>query len=462
MKRKLKTSLITSYVLLALISTILISILANIFLENQFKDYVINNQKNRTNQIIASFSKTYIAEKRWDVAVVENIGVGAMEYGMIVSLYSPAGKKLWDAREHNNGICEAMIKHMSQNMISHFSYWKGGYMEETKEILVNSKIVGTVKIGYYGPYFFTDNDLAFLKTLNEIIILVGVVSLVLAVIVGIMMASNISRPIVRVISTAQRITKGHYKERINENSKIIEINELTGTINNLAENLGVQETLRKKLTGDVAHELRTPLTTLQTHMEAILDGVWEPSMDRIESCYEEIIRINRLVGDLEKVARFDCDNMALDKTKFDLKELTQKTLMNFQSEAMNRKITLSFEGEQTSIIGDKDKITQVLVNLLSNALKYTPDGGRVQVLINSQKDCTELFIKDNGIGIAEEDLPHIFERFYRADKSRSRKTGGSGIGLTITKAIVDAHGGEINVLSKLGEGTEFYVKLKRS
>lgn len=459
MKWKLKTSLIVSYVILILICTGLISILANWFLENQFKNYVIRNQKARVEGIVSSLSKAYEGEKKWDTAVVENIGMGAMENGMIVSLFDIAGRKLWDARLHNNGICEAMIRHMGQNMMSRYSYWKGGYMEESKNIVMDGKLTGVVRIGYYGPFFFTDNDLAFLRTLNEIILVVGIVSLLLALAVGIGIASRISKPITGVITSAKGIANKHYDKKIEIQSNILEIDELTETINELGESLQNQENLRKKLTGDVAHELRTPLTTLQSHMEAMLDGVWEPTTDRLMSCHEEVLRINRLVGDLENLSQYDRELLKLDITEFDFAELMRKTIRNFDGEAATKEITVKVEGEETIILADRDKITQVIVNLMSNALKYTAPGGKIQAKARKLAAGIEFSIIDNGIGIHEEDINLIFERFYRADKSRTRKTGGAGIGLTIVKAIVEAHGGEICVKSMLGEGSEFRVLL---
>jgi two-component system, OmpR family, sensor histidine kinase BaeS len=459
MNKTLKRKLITSYILVGVISIFLISILANFFLVNQFKDYVIKNQQTRNKEILMSLNNAYTTEKHWNVDVIENVGMDAMQYGMIVSVYDLLGRMIWDARKYNNGICEAMITHMSDNMMKYNSNWKGAYVEKSNPMYVNSTKVGTVKIGYYGPYYFSDNDLAFLTTLNKIIVVVGIFSLLFAIIIGIVMAGAISRPIQRVIRSTKLISKGHYNDRINEKSNIKEINELTGTINDLAENLNTQESLRKKLTGDVAHELRTPLTTLQTHIEAILDGVWEPSVDRITSCHEEITRINRMVGDLEKVSKYESKNFILDKTRLNLMELVKNVLVNFEGEFLNKNIKVDFDGHNADYYGDKDKLTQVVVNLLSNALKYTPEGGNIFVSVNKNSENIEIIVKDNGIGISNEDLPYIFERFYRADKSRSRQTGGAGIGLTIAKSIIDAHKGEIEVNSKLNEGTEFKVRL---
>jgi len=257
------------------------------------------------------------------------------------------------------------------------------------------------------------------------------------------------------------ISRGYYGSRIEEKSGTKEIAQLTETINNLAETLENQENLRKRLTADVAHELRTPLATLQSHIEAMIDGIWEPDAERLKSCHEEIMRISRLVGDLEKLAKYESENLVLIKTDFDISELIRHIMKNFENNFANKGIEIKFTGRKEVVTADRDKISQVIVNLLSNALKYTQNAGTVQVTVNGTHDAVEIKVKDTGIGIPPEDLPHIFERFYRADKSRNRLTGGAGIGLTITKAIIDAHGGSINVTSRVGEGTEFIVSLPK-
>ena len=223
--------------------------------------------------------------------------------------------------------------------------------------------------------------------------------------------------------------------------------------------LDKQEKLRRRLTADVAHELRTPLATLQSHMEAMIDGVWEPDTARLTSCHEEIMRISRMVGDLEKLSKYESENLILHREAFDLSELVQHIIKNFETEFMSKHVSLDFKGEVSPVFADSDKISQVIVNLLSNALKYSPAGKTVQIIVAHDKNWTVLKIKDTGIGISSEDLPHIFERFYRADKSRNRESGGSGVGLAIVKAIVDAHGGKISVSSVMNEGTEFTVSL---
>ncbi|MDR1622017.1 MAG: cell wall metabolism sensor histidine kinase WalK, partial [Synergistaceae bacterium] len=198
-----------------------------------------------------------------------------------------------------------------------------------------------------------------------------------------------------------------------------------------------------------------------THIEAMIEGVWEPTYERLTSCHEEIERISRLVRDLESLARVDSDNLKLDKTQVDLLELVKKTLCHFEADIAARKLDVMVEGSCPNVWGDRNRIQQVLTNLLTNAVKYTPTNGELRVVLSDRDSSVLLAVEDNGIGIAENELPFIFERFYRSDKSRSRLSGGSGIGLAIVKSIVTAHGGKVGVESHLGKGSRFQVTLPK-
>jgi two-component system sensor histidine kinase BaeS len=441
----------------------LISLFINVFLQNQFKDYIIKQQQQKNNELVSLVEKQYNASNgSFNKSVIENIGVNALEQGIIMKVKDDAGKTVWDATIHNNGLCVQMLTHMSNNMLSHYPNFKGGYVQTNYPIKVNFKDVGSVELGYYGPYYFTDNDINFLNNINTILIFIGIFFLALALVLGAFMAKRISTPISKTVSAAQHISKGNFKERIIEKSSTKEINQLISTINNLADTLEKQEALRKRMAADVAHELRTPLANLQSSLEAMIDGIWKPTSERLRSSHEEIIRITKMVGDMEKLARIEAENVTLNKSRFDVSELIRHIVNNFETGFKNKDIKLNFSEERDIIEADKDKISQVVTNLLSNALKYTHEGGIVEIQVKGSDDLTEITVQDNGKGIAAEDLPYIFERFYRADKSRNRLTGGLGLGLTITKAIVESHKGTITVSSELNKGTKFIVTIPKN
>lgn len=461
MKYSLRSRLTLSYITIAMVCVLLISILANLFLETQFREYVKNNQEKRNREVVSRISQQYRQDKGWDKDAIQNIGINALENGMIISIKDIKGQAVWDATKYNNGMCQQMIVHMSRNMTSRYPNWKGEYTWIEYPVISSFKEVGSVEIGYYGPFYFSESDLAFINSLNRVFIGVGLLSLALSLAFGYMTARRISRPISQVTDTAEMISKGCYDCRSGKISNIKEIGQLTVTINNLAETLKNQEMLRKRLTADVAHELRTPLATLQSHIEAIIDGIWKADKKRLGSIHDEIMRLKRMVGDLEKLAKYESESISLNRSEFSLNELVKSILMNFENEYSAKDIQIEFEEETVNMCADRDKISQVIINLISNAIKFTSEGGRIGIQLRDEGDDAVMKVQDTGAGIAPKDLPHIFERFYRADASRSRATGGSGIGLTITKAIVDAHRGRIEVESKPMEGAKFIVMLPK-
>jgi two-component system, OmpR family, sensor histidine kinase BaeS len=460
MKYSLVQKISVSFILVIIISITLISTLSNIFFENNFREYVIEKQNQKNNDLVYSVSQLYKGNKTWEVNSIENLGVAALEEGMIIKVKDVDGNIIWDATVHNNGLCSQMIEHMGNNMISKYPNLNGGYIETKYDINTNNNsIIGTLEIGYYGPFYFNDSDLIFINGINKVILGVGAFSMLISLIIGSIISKRISLPILKVINKTKLISDGYFDDRIEEKSNTIEISQLITSVNDLANSLQKQDILRKRLTSDVAHELRTPLTSLQGNLEAIIDGVWQPTEERLKSCHEEILRITRLVSDLEELTQYESDNLILNKTLFNLSETIQNTIINLEKEYISKEITVEFNNEVENIFADKDKITQVIINILSNAIKYNKIGGNIEIKIIKDENKIIIIFKDNGVGISKDDVSHIFERFYRADKSRNRSTGGSGIGLAISKAIIEAHGGNITANSELNKGTEIIVTL---
>lgn len=460
MRHSLRTKLSVSYILVAIICILLLSVFTNYFLDKYFQEYVRQNQEQKSEEIVKSLAQLYQTDGIWDDGYLEGVGVSALQKNLIIRIKDQDGKLLWDANVQDHRQCVMIIEEMAQNMKRYHPSLDGNYEEKPYPILVDDVIIGQVEIGYYTPFHLDETDLEFLYTLNKVQIGVGLFSLLLALLVGGIMARRLSTPISRVTDTAQMISRGYYDDRIEEESSTIEIGQLTEAINNLAQSLESQELLRKRLTADVAHELRTPLATLQSHMEAMIEGIWEADKARLESCHEEIVRIGKMIGGLEKLAKYE-NEVTLDKQSFDIKELISRILSNFENSFSSEDIEVDIRAEESVILADKDKISQVIVNLLANALKYTPSGGWIKINVNNLEDNVVIRISDNGVGISKEDIPYIFERFYRADGSRNKFTGGLGLGLTISKAIVDAHKGQITVRSESNVGTEFVVLLPK-
>ena len=303
----------------------------------------------------------------------------------------------------------------------------------------------------------------FLQEITDLIILISLLMIIVAISISIFLSQKISKPIIVISKMTDFIKRGGYDQRLEYESSILEIDNLINSINELSKELYKMENMRKMLTSDISHELRTPLTSIQTHLEAMIDGVWEPSPERLNSVNEEVIRLSHLVDQLKNLTKYDTEKNKLEISEVNLKQLIKNIIYNNQSVAFEKNIDIEYDLQEVIAKVDKEKITQVIVNLISNAIRYTncncKSEGKIIIKLYKEDDFIKIIVKDNGIGIPKKNLNYIFERFYRVDKSRCRNTGGTGIGLTICKSIIDLHKGKIEVKSKVNEGSEFTITL---
>ena len=297
---------------------------------------------------------------------------------------------------------------------------------------------------------------------DRVILVMRGAFIVLSVIVGVIMARHITRPIAGVIDTAQDIAKGSYGVQTDLVSSTTETANLVNAINKMSSALEREEQQKRQISSDVAHELRTPLSNLQSHMEAMIDGIWKPTKPRLVSCHAEIVRLNDIVEHLQELYLIENKKTELRFEHVDFSAVISSVLQDFELIAKEKNIRISKQVSQGSMVfADSQRLTQGVINLISNAVKYTPAGGKIVVRFQEKDAYSLISVRDTGCGIPEEDLPHIFERFYRVDKSRNHATGGMGIGLAITKAIVDAHAGLLRVNSEVDKGTKFTICLPR-
>ena len=462
--RSFRTQLTLTISLLIFVTITLISIIANILINKEFEDYARRQQKNQGNNIVTNLLSQYDAStNKWSVEYVHGVGMSALYDGYIIKLSDLEGNVVWDAKNHDMETCNQVMMEITTLMEKRRPELAGNFISQNYILHQNGQEIGSVTIEYYGPYFLSESEFNFLDSLNLILLMIGIFALLCSIVAGGILAKRISRSIIKTAGIAKQISKGNYKIRFNGKIKTRELDELVSAINHMSESLETQETLRKRLTTDVAHELRTPLTAVASHLEAMIDGLWDITPQRLQSCNEEISRISGLVTDLEQLAKVENENLCLNKDDVDLLELARIVAGNFEMESMKKNITITVEGPNAIVFADKDRLNQVLTNLVSNAIKYTFESGKISVVIQDTENEGIISVQDNGIGIPEKDLPYIFERFYRTDLSRNRATGGAGIGLTIVKSIVTAHGGTVKAESDQGKGSRFTVQIpKRS
>lgn len=459
----LRTMIAVRFALIVLAVVFLISIAANILIGRQFEKYVGEQQRKTAEELAQNISYQYDgASGEWNIDYIHGLGMYALNEGYIIKLYDDNGETVWDAEHHDMTLCARMMDTISVRMQEKRSDIQGEFVSHRVVLKQEDKEIGFLDISYYSPYYLTENDFQFMEALNRILIAVGIVSLLGAVIMGLILANSITKPIARTVKITKQISDGDYNIRFRDDVRTRELSGLVCAVNQMAESLEKQENMRKRLTSDVAHELRTPIANISSYLEAIIEGVWEPTPERLQNCYDELDRISKLVSDLERLRQVEYENLILHKTDVDLLELTQTVIRNFENRLVQKNLCCTVNGSSAVVSVDSDRMQQVVTNLVSNAVKYSNENGNIRVLIEDKKDFAAIRVEDDGIGIAEEDLNLIFERFYRTDKSRNRKTGGAGIGLTIAKTIVQAHGGSILVESKVGYGSRFTVVLPKT
>lgn len=460
MKTGLKARLSMGFALIVLVTVAAISLLANLLINRQFEQYVEHQQREFADDLAASLGDQYDDKTgQWNLDYVHGFGMYALNDGYIIKLYDKEGEVVWDAQNHDMTLCHQIMGNILLRMQEQKPQTEGNFVTQRYELTQKQAQVGYADISYYSPFSFDENDFRFVDSLNRILGAVAVVCLALAAAAGIALAGHISSPIVKTMEIAREISEGNYGIRVQPEGSIRELQELILSVNSMAEALERQEKLRRRLTRDVAHELRTPLANVAAQLEAMLEGVWEPELRRLQGCYDEIGRISGIVADLEKLE--EAENTRPERKLVELWELSDRVRMAFEAQLRAKELTCRVEGEHAFIEGDEKRLHQMIFNLMSNAVKYSENGGQIRITVHDRGAEAELIMEDQGIGISGKDLPFIFERFYRADRSRNRRTGGAGIGLTIAKSIVLAHGGKISVQSEEGRGSRFVVTLPK-
>lgn len=285
-----------------------------------------------------------------------------------------------------------------------------------------------------------------------------IIAIVLAGMVGLLLTYFLSRSILRpvdeLIDAARSMEKGDLSQRVTVRGKG-ELGELANAFNAMAEGLTRLEQLRQNMVTDVAHELRTPLSNVRGYLEALGDGVVEPTPEMIDSLYEEAMLLNRLVDDLQELAMAEAGQLKLVCQPVDICEVIDKAVLSLKSEAIEKEVDLGtdLQDDLPLVEADPERLGQVLRNLVNNAIINTPAGGEITIQACTVDSQVEVSVQDNGTGISAEHLPYVFERFYRADQSRARSTGGAGLGLAIVKQLVEAQGGQVAIDSQVDAGT---------
>lgn len=427
--------------LVALGGIALSGIVINIALERQFRDYLDRVETARRQQVLRGLAEFYLQEGGWP-RVPAQIGL-------------------------RRGMFFANLRYVTDRNGQIVLFTRSVINNETNStpvpIIINGRRVGNAHFGTSpNQQVLSRIDQGFRITINRSIfgsiLLTGLIALVIAA----LFAKKISTPITAMNGIAKNMTEGNLSSRIADLPRD-ELGELGASLNKLAGRLQQMNELRRKMTADVAHELRTPVATVKSHLEGMIDEVIPPSKQNLLSLLEETDRLTSLIDQLQEIATAEANVRHIHKEPLELAaflaEAVHKHTALFQEK--NLTLTLTLQAAPGTVITDGAAVSRIMDNLLTNAYKYTPSGKTVAVILSDQGDSVTITVRDQGIGIAAADLPFVFERFYRADPSRNRESGGFGLGLTIVKELVEALGGRITVSSQLNQGSEFAVRLPK-
>lgn len=439
--------LISAFALVIVIGVFITGVLTRQGAATHFAHFMVEHHMIRPGVMVQTLADYYSLHSDWKDTnshlplLIEAASDGIMS-GMIGSMMGMSENRIQVIDNQDRVIADTITKISSESNTSYTMLT--GQAIQRWPILVDNKEVGFLLVEGAMMTASPLHNERLLQGVTRAVSLAGLTTGLIAVALAWLLVRQITSPLATLTAASEKIAKGDLAARVTVQSND-ELGILATTFNQMATNLQTQETLRRNLVADVAHELRTPLTGIQGTVEAIQDGVFPLTIEQVGSIHEQIMLLNRLVEDLRTLANAEAGQLYLDKTSLDIVSLCKGQIQAFRAQAATQQIELYLNSNDTPslIYADPQRIGQVLVNLLSNALRHTPAGGRVEVAIVSTGRDVHVTVTDSGEGIAAEELTHIFERFYRTDRSRNRKNGGSGLGLAITRQLVEAHEGKL-------------------
>jgi signal transduction histidine kinase len=307
---------------------------------------------------------------------------------------------------------------------------------------------------------FSEQEQAFVDRVGRSITMVGIVACAIAILIGLFLTWQLTGPLRKLTAATQGIAGGDLSQRVDIRSKD-ELGQLGEAFNQMAESLARVENLRHNMVADIAHELRTPLSVMRGHLEAILDGVFEPTNENIDSIHKETVLLSRLVDDLQELALAEAGELKIEREPTNLVSLIERTVTSVAPRAQESAVGVvtDLPTDLPLVNIDSQRIGQVLYNLLDNALQYSPQDGTITVKARKREKAVQVDVMNQGPGLEPNELSLVFERFYRGDKARSRAAGGVGLGLAIVKQLVEAHEGRVCAESEAGEGATFSFTL---
>ena len=447
MRRSFAFRLAAAFAGVGIAAAALPAILVNVAFGTRFERYLEEQRGVRQRQLVAALADSYARMGGWRTSDLEPLAALILMDGGTLRLEDAEGRTVWAPA---TGAAASAMARMHRQMMG-----SGPLGPERRlPIEVDGSVVGTAVVRLPEPGVLPQDE-AFRASVNRLLLAGGIAAGILAMGLGAVLARRATAPARELTRAARAMAAGHRSHRV-EYEGADELGEMARAFNRMADAIEEEDRLRRAFAADVAHELRTPLAILRSEIEALQDGVEEPSREALASLHEETLRLGRLVADLETLASAEAAGFSLERRPVALRPLLEGAVEEFAGPFETAGVRLGSELEDAVAEVDPVRIRQVVTNLLSNALKFTPAGGAVRVELRRHGTEAVLRVSDTGPGIPPDELPHVFERFFRGRGARAR---GSGIGLTVARELVLAHGGEIAVESEPGRGTTFTVRL---
>lgn len=435
MGHSLRFRLLMATIFVVLVAVSFTSLVASNTTAGAFRHFVRHDREERIQRFAVVLGAVYAQAQSWEMAQPMAEGIGIM-VGARVVVADVNGKIVGDSGRELVG-----------NIIG--ANWPAALAD----VVVDGATVGRLYLNPSGGP--PAADMTFMRTVNRSIVIGALMGGLVAVIVMLTISRRIIQPVERLTAAAHQMEKGDLTARVNVQSSD-EIGQLARAFNAMADGLTRQERLRRNMVSDVAHELRTPLTNIRGYLEAAQDGVMPLDAVLVDNLHEEAMLLNRLADDLQELALAEAGQLRLARQSVDIGDAAQAAAEAVRPQADARGLRLALDLPPDLLVeADAHRVAQVLRNLLNNALDFTPRGGQITIAARREGAFAITEVRDTGPGIAPEHLPFVFERFYRADKSRARTTGGAGLGLAIVKQLIEAQGGRVWVNSTLGTGSAF-------
>ncbi len=470
------TRVTCTFALVAMMTVVVAMGVLSYVWEQHFQAYTRENVQELADATAKSVASLYEANHETAIEEIREAGGGtypaigiddvqpaqsahALQPGMGIQVSSmQTGQVVYDSSLPNSGSSDGF----GPNILNEESFAPNGNdkMATSSIVLSNGKVVGSVHMWVYGSeVLLSKADQTFRNQSYQAMAFAAVLSVLLASCIGFLFARGLVDPINRMTRTAAAIKEGDLSARTNLEGDD-EIAELGKTFDAMAESVEKNQQLERRLTMDVAHELRTPLMAIQSTVEAIVDGVFEPDEERLGTINLEVRRLGRLVDALLRLSRLESRSTPMNEEVINVGELIRPLALSHEAFVNDAGLTLEFDAEdEVMVYGDRDMLRQATANLISNAVRYTPAPGKITVKVRKGDIMASISVKDTGIGLSPEECKMVFNRFWRAEESRQRQSGGLGVGLAVVKEIVDRHGGWIQVEGKKGEGACFTIHI---